>query len=642
LTATVTQMVPNLRRAEVTWWPSLLNTQGYRETANWSDVFDQLSKPQAFLGESHPGWSAAVFHGDKRSRENVERVTAAVFDYDKGTSLDEGRQQWEGYYGLLHTTKSHTLDTPRFRIVLPLSRPVSAFEWDALWRRFQAHTGGALDGQAKDPSRFWYQSGIGVADGAFIARRMGGKVLDVDEWLSKPEPVTEKPRPVERRQYEPASLEYRASRYIARMPEAISGSGGHNATWQVAVALARGFGLSESQTLAILWNEYNPRCQPQWSEKELRHKARQAVNANVPSGYLLDQDREWTPTVPSWEPPDDAEPGDYSDGVCDMGDGEPEPNTAETESPKPVTTKVCVYSMRDMFEALATRVAAGKSEQGISTCDPKLDFLLGGLRRGRVTTFGARTSFGKTSYSIMVTDEAMLIGEPVIVVSCEDTQDMFAQRYMARRARINAARLRINQLRPDEVIRLNEQTAASTPVPFFINAVGMTVEEAAKRVRALAKDVKPKLIVFDYLQRCGTRQNLDPKNRVTRVMEVMGDAIKEVDAAGLIISQFSRPEKGNPDKEPTMFDLKESGDVENMSEHILLGWAPEEQDSHGNTQRVRKVKVEKNKDGPMPDMSDPPVMFEFDKPTASFKVNRGEYYGSPSDEFAPDGFEDYA
>lgn len=63
----------------------------------------------------------------------------------------------------------------------------------------------------------------------------------------------------------------RATRYVATMPPAISGSGGHLATFNVAVALIHGFDLSEDEAWPILL-EYNKRCQPPWTEKELRHK----------------------------------------------------------------------------------------------------------------------------------------------------------------------------------------------------------------------------------------------------------------------------------------------------------------------------------------------------------------------------------
>ncbi len=64
----------------------------------------------------------------------------------------------------------------------------------------------------------------------------------------------------------------RASAYLAKMPEAISGEGGHNALMAAVGALVVGFRLDDETAFRLLWNEYNPRCKPPWTEKEIRHK----------------------------------------------------------------------------------------------------------------------------------------------------------------------------------------------------------------------------------------------------------------------------------------------------------------------------------------------------------------------------------
>jgi putative DNA primase/helicase len=79
----------------------------------------------------------------------------------------------------------------------------------------------------------------------------------------------------------------RARRYAGKMPAAISGSGGHDATWRVAQVLVRGFGLSTEEARPIL-AEFNARCEPPWGEKELQHKLEQAeTKSRLPMGYLL-------------------------------------------------------------------------------------------------------------------------------------------------------------------------------------------------------------------------------------------------------------------------------------------------------------------------------------------------------------------
>jgi len=69
----------------------------------------------------------------------------------------------------------------------------------------------------------------------------------------------------------------RASSYISKLPPAVAGSGGHDATFRVACILVHGFAL-ESGTALELLREWNlTHCSPPWRENELAHKIRSAA-----------------------------------------------------------------------------------------------------------------------------------------------------------------------------------------------------------------------------------------------------------------------------------------------------------------------------------------------------------------------------
>lgn len=78
----------------------------------------------------------------------------------------------------------------------------------------------------------------------------------------------------------------RARAYVARMDAAVSGGGGHDATFRVACVLVEGFSLSFADAMEVM-REYNSRCAPPWSEHELEHKVRSAEGRVVNPGYLL-------------------------------------------------------------------------------------------------------------------------------------------------------------------------------------------------------------------------------------------------------------------------------------------------------------------------------------------------------------------
>ncbi len=67
----------------------------------------------------------------------------------------------------------------------------------------------------------------------------------------------------------------RARRYLAAVPPAIQGCGGDAHTFALVCKLVRGFALDDATALALL-TEWNARCVPPWSERELITKIRNA------------------------------------------------------------------------------------------------------------------------------------------------------------------------------------------------------------------------------------------------------------------------------------------------------------------------------------------------------------------------------
>lgn len=77
----------------------------------------------------------------------------------------------------------------------------------------------------------------------------------------------------------------RARAYIAKMPGAVSGQGGHDQTFNAACRLAVDFELGRDEVRQIL-DEYNARCSPPWSPEELEHKTDEAMKKAAASPDL--------------------------------------------------------------------------------------------------------------------------------------------------------------------------------------------------------------------------------------------------------------------------------------------------------------------------------------------------------------------
>lgn len=69
----------------------------------------------------------------------------------------------------------------------------------------------------------------------------------------------------------------RAARYLDNCPAAVSGSGGHQTTFTTALKLTTAFPELDEAELWILLTDWNNRCQPPWTKRELMHKLSDAM-----------------------------------------------------------------------------------------------------------------------------------------------------------------------------------------------------------------------------------------------------------------------------------------------------------------------------------------------------------------------------
>lgn len=98
-----------------------------------------------------------------------------------------------------------------------------------------------------------------------------------------------------KQEYKPHNYMERALSYAEKVPGAVSGQGGHDATYELACKLCVDFGLTNEEAMKVLkvWNET---CSPPWTERELEHKIRSAMrkaygdNPDYLSAYIDDQE----------------------------------------------------------------------------------------------------------------------------------------------------------------------------------------------------------------------------------------------------------------------------------------------------------------------------------------------------------------
>ncbi len=297
----------------LTYFRALRNPVGQRVETTWPKLLDRLKANRVIARkEDTPGLSLASYIGNRRALANVEHVYAIGLDLDYlgvlsiRTKHEPGETVHVPTWGqlclkfaevdsFLHTTWSSRPDAVRARVYLLLSRPVTAAEYRRVYAACAGHVeegGLVVDRQASDPSRFWYLPS--TPPGGRIWYSVGtGKPIDVEGALrlvpEEPPPPAPAPRPPRETTTSGADVEERAERYVDHCEPAISGQGGHAATFVLAQRVVLGFALDDAAALRVLLR-WNQRCVPPWSERALVRKIREArERGNFPLGSLRDR-----------------------------------------------------------------------------------------------------------------------------------------------------------------------------------------------------------------------------------------------------------------------------------------------------------------------------------------------------------------
>lgn len=127
--------------------------------------------------KSGPYVVLADFGGHRRHLDTLLGSYGVPLDFDGGVTPDIIRATLHGYSYVACTTYAHSDVNPRWRVFVPVARPMTNAEHYGTWAMLNAAFSGAADPAAKDPSRLSYlpgkclhpdQAAIFHSDGAFL------------------------------------------------------------------------------------------------------------------------------------------------------------------------------------------------------------------------------------------------------------------------------------------------------------------------------------------------------------------------------------------------------------------------------------------------------------------------------------------
>ncbi len=110
--------------------------------------------------------------------------------------------------------------------------------------------------------------------------------------------------------------------------------------------------------------------------------------------------------------------------------------------------------------------------------------------------------------------------------------------------------------------------------PLFIEDESeLSLSKLRAKARWLIRREKVKLTAIDYVQLLSTTGR-DERERLTKISHGLMALAKDTDVPVIELSQLARPQNGNENQRPTIYNLKESGSIEQDADVIVLIYRP--------------------------------------------------------------------
>lgn len=214
------------------------------------------------------------------------------------------------------------------------------------------------------------------------------------------------------------------------------------------------------------------------------------------------------------------------------------------------------------------------------------------LVKGDVTVIGARPSVGKSAFATQIAKAVGKAGLKVGYFNMEMVKSQIYERLIASESGIDLERIKNAKCFLGDEKQLwdaaNDELAK-------MNIIVSSDARTDLDIKAECRHQNFDLIIIDYLQLIRCHKRCENKRvEVGEVSRSIKNLAMELNVPIILLSQLSRKSEYTQDKEPSMADLRETGDIEQDASTIILMWNLRDEEEF---KEFKGLKVDKNRQG---------------------------------------------
>jgi replicative DNA helicase len=278
-----------------------------------------------------------------------------------------------------------------------------------------------------------------------------------------------------------------------------------------------------------------------------------------------------------------------------------------------------ILSPKDRVEMLFERYAELHSKEmvmALNTGIYDLDrHLGGGFYNGDVVIVGARTGVGKTTFLSYLANQ-IAIYHNVLFCSAEMNADSISDREVAQSVGIPTNRIRLGNY--DSVLFsniLNALGEISERKVYLYDEIPMTTDKILQA--ALNMQLRHGLgaVVIDYLGMLGDDFGRSSYERASYISRKVKELARKLDVPVIIAHQLNRELEKRDDKRPHLYDLRDSGSIEQDADVVLFLYRDSYYDETKEMEGMTEIIIAKQRQGDANRI----IKVRYDKKTQSYQ-----------------------
>lgn len=267
-----------------------------------------------------------------------------------------------------------------------------------------------------------------------------------------------------------------------------------------------------------------------------------------------------------------------------------------SETSQQKQSRVVGDALNDYVATLERRMAG--EQRGLSTGLVTLDRRLnGGLQDGNLIVVAGRPAMGKSAFTNTMAISAAMSGVTAAIMSMEMTETDQIDRMVATLGRLPLQDVLDAKLEGDSGDRIMAAVGRLRELPIVVDEeAGLSVHQVMSKARQIKRQRGLGLLIVDALG----LMDYDASRAVSElglITKTLKGFAKEMSIPVVLLCQLSRKCEERNDKRPIMSDLRDSGNIEQDSDIVMMLYRDEYYNPDSLDSGVAECLIRKNRQG---------------------------------------------